>query len=54
MENWWRWSWVLLRWWRLHGSGVESGEGGVGGGWDVEACMALAEERIMKVRVSLN
>lgn len=27
---------------------------GVRGGWDVEACMALAEERIMKVRVILN
>ena len=33
---------------------MESGEGVVGGGWDAEACMALAEERIMKVRVILN
>lgn len=33
---------------------MESGEGSVGGGWDAEACMALAEERIMKARVILN
>ena len=51
MENWWRWSQVLLRWWSPHRSGVEWGEGGLAGAW-----MALAEKRrgIMKVRVILN
>ena len=34
------------------GGGVRGGRSR--GGWDAEACMALAEERIMKVRVILN